>query len=1039
MAKLIKRVGIVILMIVVTCLLLISSMLVINVTEDSNKIASADSQINISTEERDKLSDNSSESYDLPEVYGEYYLSGNCDQMATGWNMAVEESLDKGKNIKVTLMNDWLAKDSNETSITTFGNACSGISAGGNLMVPYGANITLDLNGFTIDRRLTKDTANETGNIIRIYGEFSLMDNKYDAKIIQSIYDKIESSSDDFEIKQIKLTEEISNIKNMGKLIGGARGLFSGGAIIGDAYAKINIYGGIVAKNFANVSGGAIATVSTQNSEINIYDGAFVGNCSNEYAGGIHAICNLNIYGGFLLSSKSKEIGGICINGIGNLNIYDCLIAYNSDEVDSNVQNINRQGGGVYYQHSSGEVNIYGGRINNNKSGSRGGGVYISSAKSFNIYGGEVCGNIAESNGGGLYPWRTTLNMHDGKVNNNYSGHEGGGIFASNGAITNIYGGYIDGNYAKVDGGGIANNNKVNLYGGYITNNSVDTASAGGGIGYSSYSFATSTINICGGVQVYNNKNISSGAEVESDIFLLNGRVLYIESNLKGTSKIARIGIQLATNYTGAFTKRYSDYNTGNSPSIFFFANETGKIASISNNEVVLISGSSTGDVKWDWGSGYTTTEPHIEVEYKGSDYTITCDKGNFYSNNSSISQAQLKNVGTYSFYVEGNYNNTTFTFTIKPKEVEIQWDNILTYNGYVQLPRAEAKEGEIFEGDSFGISASGTVASKVGKEYFASVYYVSNSNYIVKDTDKRTMFEIVPAQLTIDVNTLNKTIVYNGKIAQLNEWYSLTAKLLGDDKNKNLDRVFNIDYSQIIPQFTKDGITLDNVINKGEYAISVKEFDANKVFSGNGNYNVTINYVNGGVLSITEANVIRASVESGYSYLVLEDDKRVTYTQKGLLHGDNDSEIERYILGNIAPNTSVKEFVNNLVYDKTQIEIYNNKNKLIYNKGVAASGITEEMLNQKYELAVGTGWYIKTSVETIYLSVLGDVTGDGRISAVDVTYLRQIANDKDVYDNLSVEKKLASLVLNVGIVTTADAEIIRNIMDNKLSINLFY
>ena len=76
---------------------------------------------------------------------------------------------------------------------------------------------------------------------------------------------------------------------------------------------------------------------------------------------------------------------------------------------------------------------------------------------------------------------------------------------------------------------------------------------------------------------------------------------------------------------------------------------------------------------------------------------------------------------------------------------------------------------------------------------------------------------------------------------------------------------------------------------------------------------------------------------------------------------------------------------------------------------------------------------------ETIYLSVLGDVTGDGRISAVDVTYLRQIANDKDVYDNLSVEKKLASLVLNVGIVTTADAEIIRNIMDNKITIDLFY
>ncbi len=197
-------------------------------------------------------------------------------------------------------------------------------------------------------------------------------------------------------------------------------------------------------------------------------------------------------------------------------------------------------------------------------------------------------------------------------------------------------------------------------------------------------------------------------------------------------------------------------------------------------------------------------------------------------------------------------------------------------------------------------------------------------------------------------------------------------------------------------------------------------------------------------------AEVIRASVESGYSYLLLdENNKRTAYETKGLVHGENDSNVNekegvaRYILGNIKPNTAVNSFVNNLVYDKTQIQIYNSNRTLIYDKGVAASGIQEELLNNRYELAVGTGWYIEYNVggnvETIYLSVLGDINGDGRISASDVSYLRQIANDSTLYETLSVEKKLASMVINKGSVTSADAEIVRNVVDKLLTMNLFF
>ena len=181
---------------------------------------------------------------------------------------------------------------------------------------------------------------------------------------------------------------------------------------------------------------------------------------------------------------------------------------------------------------------------------------------------------------------------------------------------------------------------------------------------------------------------------------------------------------------------------------------------------------------------------------------------------------------------------------------------------------------------------------------------------------------------------------------------------------------------------------------------------------------------------------------KSIYDFVYLDNGYRKTYTENDKLHGYNDSELGRYVLGNIKPNTSVNEFVNNLAplgIDKNNLQLSDSKGKTIYQNGAVDSGINSAIADNGKEMAIGTGWYIQTNGETIYLSVLGDVNGDGRISASDVSYLREIASDNALYESLSVEKKLASMVINKGEITTADAEIVRNVIDKIITINIFF
>ena len=267
-----------------------------------------------------------------------------------------------------------------------------------------------------------------------------------------------------------------------------------------------------------------------------------------------------------------------------------------------------------------------------------------------------------------------------------------------------------------------------------------------------------------------------------------------------------------------------------------------------------------------------------------------------------------------------------------------------------------------------------------------------------------------------------------------------------GKDSDLRLDATRKINITTPFTASAHIGIRLDESYTSNTFTngYSANNINPSKFFfSNDGAYLATLN---GGEVSFE--NTIESNV---YDFVYIENGKRQNYKENNLTHAVNDYEKSmivnngKLILGNIGVNTSINTLIGNINFSRNHIKIYNNKNQLVYDKGNSVAGINASYYDNGREFAVGTGWKIETYtdsgviIETIYLSVLGDVNGDGRISASDVTYLRQIASDNALYESLSVEKKLASMVINKGNVTSADAEIVRNVVDKLLAMDLFF
>ena len=193
----------------------------------------------------------------------------------------------------------------------------------------------------------------------------------------------------------------------------------------------------------------------------------------------------------------------------------------------------------------------------------------------------------------------------------------------------------------------------------------------------------------------------------------------------------------------------------------------------------------------------------------------------------------------------------------------------------------------------------------------------------------------------------------------------------------------------------------------------------------------------------------IDKTADSEYDYLYIDknDGTRKYYNENEVLHNYNDAELANgvFILGKILPNTSVNEFIQNLLPFKfNSLKIYDCSGTQVYGDG--ADNKFANLFSNGYEFAIGTGWKIEHlksngNIETIYLSVLGDITGDGKVNSADVNYLRQVANNATLYESFADKPYLqaAMLISNVKGLSVSDTEILWNVICGKSKIEFYF
>ncbi len=190
------------------------------------------------------------------------------------------------------------------------------------------------------------------------------------------------------------------------------------------------------------------------------------------------------------------------------------------------------------------------------------------------------------------------------------------------------------------------------------------------------------------------------------------------------------------------------------------------------------------------------------------------------------------------------------------------------------------------------------------------------------------------------------------------------------------------------------------------------------------------------------------------YDFIYMENNIRKSYKESSLYHGVNDFDISQdlnggsLILGNILHSTSISDFIINTKIPANTIKLYDNRGNLVFDLGNASSNVD---INNGDKYPVATGWEMKICsqstgaiIESIKLSVLGDLTGDGKINAADVTLLRRIINSSsgditfEEYVNRP-ELKMSMLIVNRGKVSNSDANILWNVVCGTDDISNFY
>ncbi len=415
-----------------------------------------------------------------------------------------------------------------------------------------------------------------------------------------------------------------------------------------------------------------------------------------------------------------------------------------------------------------------------------------------------------------------------------------------------------------------------------------------------------------------------------------------------------------------------------------------------------------------------------IEKPTRGTSTDYTIEYGQWYypvgytDLSMTISDNHLTGIGKHTAKVEpksgylwaetNEFEIISFEFQVVPKKLAkpALGTSTFVYDG-------QAKSPTLQNYDTSSMTKSGTDSSTNVGSYTINISLLNTTNYRWQDN-------------TTTPITLN---------------WSITEKPIEKPVTGNNIYIFNNSAYEYVPEgFESSQMTIsDNIqTNVGKYTAKVKP-NSNHKWSDDTKTELEFDYkiIPPGI--VVEDNL-------NWDYLYLQNNFRKSYSANNYYHKVNDEDIVnvsgniRYVLGNIVTGTKISTFLGNIRNDIKLIKIYNQYDNIIYD-GIASNGEIAESVGKQL---IATGYRVElyenatetTAFDTVYLSVLGDLNGDGRITAMDLLVINQMAKDESLLDSMDIEYQLAAMVNNKGGITSVDSEILNNVMSGELDLNLF-
>ena len=1030
MAKAIKRVGVMLLAVAIICLMAIGVLLGISDAKNgfnfNESLLDLDNKVNEANDIRED---------EIAPIDEEIFLDGTtCDEQAAKWTEAITKSLADGgsKHILVTMKNDWVAIPHSEY-VKSFTSIVDGIAFRyGGISIPANTIITLDLNGCTINRNLNQPVSN--GNVIFIYGTLILKDSKYNSIAVQNAYNDNPANSNIVQVAESLGAGKITggNIKHSGGafqiiqsakfymysgIIYNNKALIYGGAIYGCEQSIIKIYDGIIASNTADSGGGIYVRDGVS---FSMYNGFVIGNSVTNSGGGIYysyLSISPNIYGGVISRNNAiNDAGGILLASLSVVpaNITNCII-------DRNITSgTNTSCGGGICGIFNNIVNINGCTITNNTAGLFGGGAYFEGTSTITVADTVITYNQAKIDPSGV----TSYAKYGGIAVTNTNGKlrlGAGCLIYSNqaeGLVSNTYSAKPIEIYENLVGNGKAFRVAVNVSGGVVftsglrahksslTANQLFLADNNMTINENSDGEAVvgTTANTAQSITwkwgTGANQNALNYAEIP-----YTGQTYTMSAVVTGTS--TAVSIRPAAGTSSLNIKepgRYSFYTTGNYRASSF------QIRILEPKEKVAKPTAPT-DNAFIYGGVQQKFEPQgFDSSKMEIAYNRATEPGQY------TATVRLKDAWNTT-WADGSTGNLTYTYKIIRDSVigaNSEYDYIFKDSNNLRQNYTENKIYHKYNDNSLNV-VNGTPRYVIGNINASTSVSDFITNLKSEDITKVKLFDsngtlIYNGTTQSSSYDTNKTLVQTGWYLTYDNYYGNTETIylsvLGDVVADGVINTLDITY---ISRIAKGEIKLDTLSIEQQLAAMVD--NKGKVTSTDGK--ILLNVIGGN--TALESYFENITQKDKYQLLVLNNTSGKTYRQNMNLTTLN--VYDNAIIGNISPKTKASDF----------------KTKLATQTSANADDITIYKANGTIANEndyIGTGYYISYAGKTIYLSVLGDLTGDGIVNTMDVTYLNRIIsgnvklNTNDIKDKLIM---LSAIIQNKGNLTTADSETLLN------------